>query len=340
MENKRVFIVHGRDGELRDEVKAFLKENGWEPVILAEQASLGRTIIEKIEDYADVKFAVVLYTGCDVGALKGNLQYKPRARQNVVLEHGFFIGRLGRERVFAITDKDVEFPNDLAGVVYISRENDWRAELSKEMATAANLPSYSVHSELETWLSLHKHIAETWDTYSDSIREVDALEYLNDELNEGQTSCTSSAGAQAWFAELRYPDSYDEESHADFLKYVKKIYSALSPWFAPLKNVILAWFSQYPDESQWETDMCSLRDFMRDEEMEAALSFCLLCSGLAERFPQSSNFCEEQCIQALRISTYSAMVIKGGVQSGDISRFIAESVPSLALKYAPDYPTS
>ncbi len=134
MKKKRVFIVHGRDKSLRDEVKAYLSECGWSPVILAEQTSSGRTIIEKIENYADVQCAVVLYSGCDWGALKGEAAFSPRARQNVVLEHGFFIGRLGRERVFAIKENGVEVPNDLAGVVYIEKEGDWKRELRKELS--------------------------------------------------------------------------------------------------------------------------------------------------------------------------------------------------------------
>lgn len=92
----------------------------YKAIILHEQASSGRTIIEKIEQFTDVGFAVVLYTPDDIGNAKDNADdLQLRARQNVVFEHGFLIGKLGRDRVVALVDGAIELPNDISGVVYI-----------------------------------------------------------------------------------------------------------------------------------------------------------------------------------------------------------------------------
>ena len=118
-ENRRVFIVHGHDGGPREAIARFLERLGFEPVILHEQANRGATIIEKFEKNADVGFAIVLLTPDDKGGPKeGSLQ--PRARQNVILELGYFVGRLGRESVCALKSGELELPSDILGVVPIS----------------------------------------------------------------------------------------------------------------------------------------------------------------------------------------------------------------------------
>lgn len=114
---------------------SFIKNLGLEPIILHLQASSGRTIIEKIEHYSNVGFGIVLYTPCDVGAKVGVMRSSYRARQNVVFEHGYLIGKLGRPRVAAVVKGQVETPNDISGVVYIALDDagSWRQELIKEM---------------------------------------------------------------------------------------------------------------------------------------------------------------------------------------------------------------
>lgn len=76
------------------------------------------TIIEKIEAHRNVGFAVVLLTSDDLGMAKGAEHLQPRARQNVVLEGGIFISRLGRDRVCVLKRGELEVPSDYAGVVY------------------------------------------------------------------------------------------------------------------------------------------------------------------------------------------------------------------------------
>lgn len=131
----QVFVVHGHDDIAKLEMAAFIKSLGLEPIILHLQASSGRTIIEKIEHYSNVGFGVVLYTPCDLGSKVGALTSSYRARQNVVFEHGYLIGKLGRPRVAAVVKGQVETPNDISGVVYIQLDDggNWRGELTKEM---------------------------------------------------------------------------------------------------------------------------------------------------------------------------------------------------------------
>ena len=132
---KEVFIVHGRDNEAKETVARFLQNLGLTPVILHEQPNQGQTIIEKFEQHAQVGFAVALLTPDDVGALKSEEKnLKPRARQNVVFELGYFLGRLGRNRVCALTKGNVEIPSDYDGVVYISLDDGgWKMDLIREL---------------------------------------------------------------------------------------------------------------------------------------------------------------------------------------------------------------
>lgn len=132
---KQVFVVHGHDDIAKFEMASFVQSIGLEPIILHQQASSGRTIIEKIEHYSNVGFGVVLYTPCDLGSKVGALTSAYRARQNVVFEHGYLIGKIGRARVAAMVKGQVETPNDISGVVYIQLDvaGAWKAELIKEM---------------------------------------------------------------------------------------------------------------------------------------------------------------------------------------------------------------
>ena len=115
----------------------FIEKLGLEAIILSEQPNEGTTIIEKIEDYADVGFAIVLYTPCDEGRAINSSDLKQRARQNVVFEHGFFIGQLGRDHVHALKKGEIELPNDISGVIYtpMDEAKAWQYKIAKEMRT-------------------------------------------------------------------------------------------------------------------------------------------------------------------------------------------------------------
>ena len=132
--SRKIFIVHGHDEGARQTVARFIERIGFEAIILSEQANQGRTIIEKILAHADVGFAVVLLTPDDVGGEAAD-SLRPRARQNVLLELGYFIARLGRERVCTLAKGDLEIPTDFAGVVWQALDDGgaWKSALAREL---------------------------------------------------------------------------------------------------------------------------------------------------------------------------------------------------------------
>ncbi|RQO37225.1 hypothetical protein DBR37_03280 [Herminiimonas sp. KBW02] len=138
--SNKIFIVHGHDGEARETVARFLSSIGLNPIILHEQANRGRTVIEKVEANSDVSFAVVLLTPDDLGKAKNDIELEPRTRQNVLLELGYFIGKLGRENVCALKRSEVEIPSDFAGVVWEAMDvgNGWKTALGRELNAAGH----------------------------------------------------------------------------------------------------------------------------------------------------------------------------------------------------------
>lgn len=134
-----IFLVHGHDDGAKSEVARFLEKLDLKPIILHEKPSKGQTIIEKFETHSDVGFAVVLLTPDDEGHPKGQpTAMKDRARQNVVLELGYFLGKLGRKRVAALLKGTVELPGDYDGVVYtpMDAQGAWHLKLAKEIKEA------------------------------------------------------------------------------------------------------------------------------------------------------------------------------------------------------------
>lgn len=139
-DKRSVFIVHGQDDATKEKVARFVEKIGLNAIILHEQVSKSMTIIEKFEEYSKKsEFAVVLFTPDDVAYPLGKENEKqPRARQNVILEMGYFIGLLGRDRVCVLYKGDVELPSDILGVVYnkIDDNEAWKLSLAKELKTA------------------------------------------------------------------------------------------------------------------------------------------------------------------------------------------------------------
>ncbi|MGA2670499.1 MAG: nucleotide-binding protein [Dehalococcoidia bacterium] len=133
---KAVFLVHGTDQAVKETVARYLMKLNLDPIILHEQPNLGDTIIEKLERTSPVAFSIVLLTPDDQACpITDTSTLKPRARQNVVFELGFFIGRLGREKVCALYTEGVELPSDFHGVVYIpfDASGAWRLSLAREL---------------------------------------------------------------------------------------------------------------------------------------------------------------------------------------------------------------
>ena len=124
------------NNELKETTARLLEKLGLTPIILHEQLNQGKTIIEKFEDYSDVDFAIVLMTPDDIGYFANESDSpKHRARQNVVFELGYFIGKLGRTHVAAIVKGNIEVPTDISGVLYIGVDNNdaWKIMLAKEI---------------------------------------------------------------------------------------------------------------------------------------------------------------------------------------------------------------
>jgi predicted nucleotide-binding protein len=139
LDKSQVFIVHGHDDVAKTKTARFVEKLGFEAIILHEQASSSKTIIEKIEEYSNVGFGIILYTPCDIGGTQiANPDLKSRARQNVVFEHGFLIGKIGRSNVCALVKGDIETPNDISGVVYVSMDeaDAWRYTIARELKKA------------------------------------------------------------------------------------------------------------------------------------------------------------------------------------------------------------
>jgi predicted nucleotide-binding protein len=117
--SNRIFIVHGHDHAAKNELERYLTELGLDPIVLHRQPDEGRTLIEKFEAYSDVGYAFVLLTPDDVGGPASDPENKHfRARQNVIFEFGFFVGRLDRKNVCCLYTGNIELPSDLGGLVY------------------------------------------------------------------------------------------------------------------------------------------------------------------------------------------------------------------------------
>jgi len=136
----RVFIVHGHDEAAKHTTARFVQGVGLKPIILHEQVSGGDTIIEKFHRHGEVAFAIAIMTPDDIGypRREGAHKKKMRARQNVVFETGFFIGRLGRGRVLVLYKPGTELPTDYGGIVYVLMDEagGWQLAVAKEMIAA------------------------------------------------------------------------------------------------------------------------------------------------------------------------------------------------------------
>lgn len=118
--SNKVFIVYGHDTEAREQLELLLRRMKLEPIVLQNLPSGGQTIIEKLETATDVTFACALLTPDDEGHARNDAaQMRPRARQNVVLELGMFLSKLGRKRVAILHKGNLELPSDISGLLYI-----------------------------------------------------------------------------------------------------------------------------------------------------------------------------------------------------------------------------
>lgn len=138
-DSKKVFIVHGHDKLLLNETENFVRCLGLEPIILFKEADKGKTIIEKIEEFSEQAcYAIILYSSCDIGYPKDHKEIaRPRARQNVIFEHGYMMALLGRENICALLENDdIETPGDISGVIYVAHDENgiWKLRIAKNMS--------------------------------------------------------------------------------------------------------------------------------------------------------------------------------------------------------------
>jgi len=136
--SKKVFIVYGHDEKARTELENILRRWGLEPVILDKMASGGKTIIEKLEgQMPEIGYGIVLATADDEGYRKGAENEKMyRCRQNVVLELGMLLAKLGRDKIAILQQhpNETERPSDIQGLLYIPFEEKLEPEASKLLA--------------------------------------------------------------------------------------------------------------------------------------------------------------------------------------------------------------
>lgn len=147
--NRKVFVVYGHDETAKIQLEALLRRWDLEPIILDQQASGGQTIIEKLEEYsATVGYAIVLATPDDLGKGKEESDEKYRVRQNVVLELGMFLAKLGREKVAILLKETSNFekPSDIQGLVYIPFNNKVE-DVSINLIRELSRQGYSISSD-------------------------------------------------------------------------------------------------------------------------------------------------------------------------------------------------
>ena len=135
-----MFVSHGHDEKAKTNVKSFLESCGLEPIILADQPSGGRAILEKFEAYGDVGFAIVLLTADDLGPSQIRIRYRHSGAgaPNVIMELGYFMAKLGRGRVCVLLQTGVEIPSNILGIVTIGYSDDskWQDQLTRELKYA------------------------------------------------------------------------------------------------------------------------------------------------------------------------------------------------------------
>ena len=136
---KDIFIVHGHDNETKQTVARLLEKLKLHPIILHEQPNKGMTIIEKLEKAGSTAgFAVILLTPDDTGKANREENFRPRARQNVIFEMGYFMKQIGRENIMLLLAPGVDKPGDLDGLIYTSLDaaGAWKYELVKELRSS------------------------------------------------------------------------------------------------------------------------------------------------------------------------------------------------------------
>ncbi len=139
---RRVLVVCGTDDKMKHAVTNALIKLQLVPVVMCEEPSQGRKIVERFQDYADVGFAVVLLSPDESLYDKDEspTKRKLRPRQDVVFELGFLLGKLGKGNVLVFQRECANFesPADFEGikVTAFDDRNSWKLALIRELANS------------------------------------------------------------------------------------------------------------------------------------------------------------------------------------------------------------
>jgi len=166
----KIFIAHGHDIASKEALARIIESEGFKAIILNEQLDGGKTIIEKLEDYTNVTHAFIIYTACDKGMKKDSI-LEPRARQNVVFEHGFLMGKLGRKNTTVLYEEGVVEPSDINGLGYtlLDSHEAWKSKVKE------------ILKDIKTNKKENKQIAEKVDKADKAEEKV---KYIKEELGK------------------------------------------------------------------------------------------------------------------------------------------------------------
>ena len=144
-ESSAVFIVYGHDDTMLNAVVRYLTKLEIKYILLEDIPNKGNTIIEKIEKNSNVNYAIILFSPDDhlvlVDEVNKQREEIYRVRQNILIELGIFIGKLGRDRTCTIfkkpeVDKKFDMPSDYQGVAWIAYDDNWKDKLIDELKAA------------------------------------------------------------------------------------------------------------------------------------------------------------------------------------------------------------
>ena len=157
----KIFIAHGHDIASKEALARIIESEGFKAIILNEQLDGGKTIIEKLEDYTNVTHAFIIYTACDEGMKKDSI-LEPRARQNVVFEHGFLMGKLGRKNTTVLYEEGVVEPSDINGLGYtlLDSHEAWKSKVKE------------ILKDIKTNKKENKQVAEKVDKAEEKVKYI------------------------------------------------------------------------------------------------------------------------------------------------------------------------
>jgi predicted nucleotide-binding protein len=120
-----VFVIHGRDETNQLRLSKLIREDfRLMPIVLLDKPGRSAPTIDKFEHHAQTcSYAIALFTADDRVTTKTGEEYW-QPRPNVIFETGWFVGRLGKERVLILLQEGVKNYSDFDGVNRIQFRDD------------------------------------------------------------------------------------------------------------------------------------------------------------------------------------------------------------------------